>query len=95
MVHGPFQACSLGYSIGQQHQGKGLMTEILQASIAYMFETVGLNRVMASYMPANKASGRVLEKLGFEREGYARKYLKIAGNWEDHVLTSFINPNGE
>jgi len=71
------------------------MTEILQASIAYMFETVGLNRVMASYMPVNKASGRVLEKLGFEREGYARKYLKIAGNWEDHVLTSLINPNGE
>ena len=69
------------------------MTEILNACVPYMFDEVGLNRIMANYMPSNKASASVLEKLGFEREGYAKKYLKIAGNWEDHVLTSKINPN--
>jgi len=42
-------------------------------------------------MPHNAASERVLFKLGFEKEGIARKYLKIAGKWEDHILTSKIN----
>jgi ribosomal-protein-alanine N-acetyltransferase len=47
---------------------------------------------MANYMPENKRSARVLEKLGFEKEGMARDYLKIAGEWRDHVLTAKINP---
>lgn len=92
IVRGPFQACHLGYSIGAKYQGQGHMTEILSAAIDYVFETVKLHRVMANYIPRNIGSGRVLEKLGFEREGLARSYLKIAGHWEDHVLTSKINP---
>ena len=47
---------------------------------------------MANFMPRNAASARVLEKCGFVREGLARKYLRIAGRWEDHVLTALINP---
>ncbi|MDF1663407.1 MAG: GNAT family N-acetyltransferase [Planctomycetota bacterium] len=93
IVRGPFQACHLGYSIGDKYQGQGLMTEILEGAIKYVFETVKLHRIMANYIPRNKGSGRVLEKLGFEREGKARSYLKIAGVWEDHVLTSKINPD--
>ncbi|MDO6708599.1 ribosomal protein S5-alanine N-acetyltransferase [Photobacterium sp. 1_MG-2023] len=87
---GAFQACFLGYSIARKYQGQGLMQEILTAGIHYMFDVVGLNRVMANYMPGNTRSGYVLEKLGFEREGYAKRYLKIAGQWEDHILTSKI-----
>lgn len=87
---GAFQACFLGYSISSRYEGQGYMTEILESSINYMFDTVGLNRIMASYMPKNKASGTVLRKLGFEREGYARNYLKIDGKWEDHILTSKV-----
>ena len=47
---------------------------------------------MACYMPANQRSGALLERLGFEREGFARAYLMINGRWEDHILTSLINP---
>lgn len=43
-------------------------------------------------MPANERSARLLARLGFERKGYARAYLKIAGRWEDHILTARINP---
>ncbi|MDK1285974.1 GNAT family N-acetyltransferase [Pseudoalteromonas umbrosa] len=67
------------------------MTEILEASIGYMFNIVGLNRIMTNHMPHNVASERVLLKLGFEKEGVARKYLKVAGQWEDHILTSKLN----
>ncbi|QCP53862.1 30S ribosomal protein S5 alanine N-acetyltransferase [Trinickia violacea] len=92
IVRGPFQACHLGYALGARFEGRGLMHEALSAAIAFMFETVGLHRVMANYRPENQRSARLLEKLGFEREGLARAYLKIDGAWADHVLTSLINP---
>lgn len=91
IVRGAFQACYLGYSVDGHYQGQGYMTEALAATIDYMFTEVGLHRIMANYMPVNQASGRVLEKLGFEREGLARHYLKIAGQWQDHILTAKIN----
>lgn len=92
VVYGVMQACHMGYAIDSERQGRGHMHEIVQAAISYMFEEVKLHRVMANYMPANVRSERLLQRLGFEREGYARAYLKIAGKWEDHVLTAKINP---
>lgn len=91
IIRGSFQACFLGYSISQTHEGQGYMSEMLTAGIAYMFDHVGLHRIMANYMPHNERSGQLLARLGFEREGYARDYLQIAGRWEDHVLTAKVN----
>ncbi|HAE37528.1 MAG TPA: 30S ribosomal protein S5 alanine N-acetyltransferase [Candidatus Riflebacteria bacterium] len=93
IVRGPFQACNLGYSISHSLQGEGYMFEILRAAIDYAFANSGLrlHRVMANYLPSNTRSEAILRKLGFEKEGYARSYIKIAGKWEDHVLTSLIN----
>ena len=92
IVRGPFLACQLGYSIDHRREGRGLMRETLTATIGYMFDRVGLHRIMASYRPENTRSERLLSALGFEREGYARAYLKINGAWADHVLTALINP---
>ena len=92
IVRGAFQACHMGYSIDQAWQGQGLMQEVVQAGIAYMFGSRGLHRIMANHMPSNVRSEKLLRALGFEREGYARAYLKIAGQWEDHVLTARVNP---
>lgn len=92
IVRGAFQACHLGYSIAEKHQGVGLMTEILAVTINRAFDQLDLHRIMANYMPENLASARVLEKLGFEQEGYAKSYLLIAGQWRDHVLTAKLNP---
>jgi ribosomal-protein-alanine N-acetyltransferase len=47
---------------------------------------------MATYMTTNQRSAVLLERLGFEKEGYAKSYLNIAGTWEDHVLTALVNP---
>ncbi|MBB6480552.1 ribosomal protein S5-alanine N-acetyltransferase [Spirochaeta isovalerica] len=90
IIRGPFQACFLGYSLSESFQGRGYMHEILTTAIAYMFNEKRLHRIMANYMPRNGRSGRLLEKLGFEREGLARDYLLINGKWEDHILTSLI-----
>lgn len=92
IVRGPFQACHLGFSLDSRHTGKGLMHEALTAAIAHMFEVHGLHRIMANHQPSNASSEKLLHRLGFEREGLARKYLKINGRWADHVLTSLINP---
>ncbi len=92
IVRGPFQACHLGYSVDQEWQGRRLMHEVLQAGMDYLFGTLGLHRIMANHMPSNVRSERLLRSLGFEREGYARAYLQIAGRWEDMVLNALVNP---
>ena len=92
IVRGPFQACHLGFSLGGDYQGKGLMHEALAAAISHVFEVHKLHRIMANYQPTNHRSEKLLCRLGFEREGLAKKYLKINGRWADHVLTSLINP---
>ncbi|WP_437636079.1 GNAT family N-acetyltransferase [Sorangium sp. So ce854] len=91
-VRGAFQAATLGYSLDQRAVGSGVMFEALQAALAYMFDTLGFHRVMANYLPHNERSGRLLRRLGFVVEGYARDYLYIDGAWRDHVLTALTNP---
>lgn len=95
IVRGTFQACHLGYALSERHQGKGLMFEALDTAIDYMFGVQGLNRIMANYMPHNERSGRLLTRLGFSIEGRAERFLRIDGRWEDHVLTSRLNPRSE
>ncbi|QZC97337.1 GNAT family N-acetyltransferase [Pseudomonas sp. ERGC3:05] len=91
IVRGAFEACHLGYALDESAQGQGLMHEALNAAIAYVFDEMKLHRIMANYRPENERSARLLKRLGFEREGAARAYLKINGEWADHVLTSLIN----
>jgi ribosomal-protein-alanine N-acetyltransferase len=91
IARGPFQACYLGYNLDSRAVGKGLMYEALTAAIDYVFTDLKLHRIMANYMPANERSARLLRRLGFTVEGYARDYLFIAGEWRDHILTSLTN----
>ncbi|MFN3235921.1 MAG: ribosomal protein S5-alanine N-acetyltransferase [Pseudomonadales bacterium] len=93
IVRGTFQSCHLGYALAQRHEGKGLMAEALSSACAHVFSEMRLHRIMANYLPKNQRSGRLLTKLGFEKEGKARKYLLINGRWEDHVLTSLLHPD--
>ena len=90
IVRGTFQSCQLGYAIAKQFEGQGLMEEALRTTNEFVFSQLGLHRIMAAYLPHNQRSGSLLDKLGFKREGFAEKYLKINGIWEDHVLTSKI-----
>jgi [ribosomal protein S5]-alanine N-acetyltransferase len=92
-VRGVAQFCHLGYSIAASHQGGGYMTEALQTAIDHVFAELHMHRIMANYLPHNQRSGRLLRKLGFVVEGYARDYLQINGEWQDHILTSLINPH--
>jgi [ribosomal protein S5]-alanine N-acetyltransferase len=87
----PAHYCVLGYGLDRGHQGQGLMGEAVGAGVEYMFREQRLHRVMANYVPRNERSGRLLRRLGFVVEGFARDLLLLDGRWEDHILTSRIN----
>lgn len=83
---GPSQAASLGYWLGEDAEGQGLMTEAVETLCVWARDALGLARVEAATLPDNMRSQGVLRRAGFEREGYARAYLEIAGRRRDHVL---------
>lgn len=93
IVRGAFHAAYLGYGLDHRFVGLGLMQEALRKAIDFSFHELNLHRIMANYMPSNERSARLLNRLGFAREGYAHDYLLIAGKWEDHVLTALTNDN--
>lgn len=85
------QSTILGYSVDAAHEGRGFATESARAAIDFAFTTLKLHRVETSYQPVNERSGRVLRKLGFVIEGYARDYLFLDNAWKDAVLASLTN----
>ena len=93
VVRGVFQACHLGYSVDGACEGKGVAFEAVGGVVRFAFDELRLHRVMANYQPDNRRSGNLLNRLGFEVEGFARNYLYIDREWRDHVLTALINPD--
>ena len=91
IVRGPFQSCMLGYAIDAQCQGRGLMAEALECTLAHVFGVLKLHRVQANHLPENHRSARLLQRLGFRVEGLAREYLYINNAWRDHVLTALTS----
>lgn len=83
---GVAQAGSLGYWIGAPFAHKGYMSAAVRALLVYAFGGLRLHRVEAACIPTNAPSIGLLEKCGFTREGYARRYLCINGVWHDHLL---------
>lgn len=92
---GVSQSGQIGYWIGQQYAGQGIMSEALAAVVHHGFTRCGLHRLEAACIPSNERSIRLLRKSGFEEEGRVRSYLKINGQWCDHLLFARINANIE
>lgn len=87
---GSAQWASIGYWIAEDFAGRGITTTAVAMACDHLFGAVGLHRVEISIRPENVASLRVVEKLGFERVGFARRYLHIDGDWRDHVLFQLL-----
>jgi len=87
---GVTQSCSLGYWVGAPFARQGYMTKGLRAIIPFVFETLRLHRLEAACLPKNTASIQLLEKAGFDNEGLARRYLRINGVWQDHILYAIL-----
>ena len=87
---GVAQSAVLGYWMGLPFAGKGLMSAAVRAIIGFAFDTLQLHRIEAACLPHNAASIRLLERVGFQREGYARRFLCIDGRWQDHLLYGLV-----
>ncbi len=87
---GVSQAATLGYWMGEPFAGKGYMARAARAACAYAFQKQGLHRIEAACLPTNAPSKRLLERVGFKQEGYARAYLNINGQWRDHLLFALL-----
>jgi len=92
---GAAQSCMIGYWMGERHAGQGHMLAALKVAIPYIYGGLQLHRIEAACIPENWKSVRLLEKAGFEREGLLRKYLKINGEWRDHLMFSRLPEDGE
>jgi [ribosomal protein S5]-alanine N-acetyltransferase len=88
---GVAQAAALGYWMAASATGRGLMTDAVRAVVPFAFKSLRLHRVEAACLTNNVASIRVLEKCGFQREGLARRYLRINGTWHDHMLFAVLD----
>jgi RimJ/RimL family protein N-acetyltransferase len=80
----------LGYALGREHWGKGIMREALDVLLPYAFETLDLRRLEADVDPRNAASIRSLEHLGFVREGYLRERWFVGGETQDALFYGLL-----
>ena len=79
-----FQNAYLGYQLFAGYTGHGYMTDAVAVAVQYAFNELRLHRIEANVQPSNKPSIRVLQRNGFAKEGFSRRYLKINGRWRDH-----------
>ena len=87
---GVAQTATLGYWMGEPFIRRGYMTEALHLALGFAFGQLGLHRVEAACLPRNAASIALLRTGGFREEGYARRYLRINGEWQDHLLFAIL-----
>ena len=83
-------ACEVGYCLGDAFWGKGIMPEALSEVIRFLFEEVGMNRILATHDARNPNSGRVMEKCGMQHEGTMRQASRNNQGICDSVMRAIL-----
>jgi ribosomal-protein-alanine N-acetyltransferase len=81
---GVMQSADIGYWIGAPYVRQGYARQAVRRVLAFAFSELHLNRIEAAVQPGNTVSRALLEEIGFQHEGLARRLLFIAGEWRDH-----------
>jgi len=92
---GVAQMGSIGYWVGEPHARQGFTLAAVRALQGFALGRLGLHRLEAACVPENEPSRRLLLTAGFQLEGRASAYLKINGEWRDHLMFGFVAPGGE
>jgi [ribosomal protein S5]-alanine N-acetyltransferase len=99
IVRGRFQSASLSYNAFAPTAGHGYLTEGVGLAVRYAFEELRLHRLEANIQPGNHSSLKLVQRLGFRREGYSPEMLFIDGAWRDHerwaITTTMTNTTAD
>jgi len=79
------RVAELGYWVGYPYWGKGICSEACHQLLAFGFDTLNLHKIVANHMARNPASGRVMQRIGMQREGLLREHALKNGVFEDLV----------
>lgn len=90
IVRAALQSAYLGYYAFQAHAGQGYMTEGLALVLRHAFRRLGLHRLEANIQPRNLASRKLVRRLGFRKEGFSPRYVKVGGRWRDHERWAIV-----
>ena len=90
IVRGAMRGGHLGYWIDRRVAGQGMASLAVALVCDHAFGAVGLHRVQADIRPENGPSRRLVERLGFQREGLLRRLLDIDGDWRDHLAYALL-----
>ncbi|WP_270504740.1 GNAT family N-acetyltransferase [Paraclostridium sordellii] len=82
--------CEIGYCLSREHWNKGFMSEALNAVIKYLFEEIGLNRIVAMHNTKNIASGKVMIKNNMKYEGTLRQAVRLNDTFYDLSIYSIL-----
>lgn len=80
----------IGFALRPDHWGQGYMSEATNALLRFAFEELELRRIEADVDPRNEASIRLLERLGFQREGYLRERYHVGGEISDTIFYGLL-----
>ncbi|WP_182874199.1 GNAT family N-acetyltransferase [Microbispora sp. H10670] len=84
IVRGSYQKCILGYAAFLPYVRQGYMSEAVALAVRHAFGCLNLHRVEADIQPDNFVSRRLIERLGFRKEGFSPAFIQINGGWRDH-----------
>jgi ribosomal-protein-alanine N-acetyltransferase len=84
IVRGAFESAYIGYYALAPYAGQGYMAEGLELTLRFAFRVLRLHRVEINIQPTNERSIALVRQAGLTREGFSRRYVKIAGRWRDH-----------
>jgi [ribosomal protein S5]-alanine N-acetyltransferase len=80
----------IGFELSKTHWGKGIAAEAVEAIISYGYEQMNFQRIEALIEPPNHSSQKLVEKLGFIREGLLRNYEFTSGKFDDLYMYSLL-----
>lgn len=91
ITRGALQSGAIGYWVSRSHNGRGIATRAIAETKEVAFSELGLHRLQAETVIHNTPSQRASRRNGFTPYGVAPHYLRIAGEWQDHILYQVLN----
>lgn len=86
-----FENAYLGFYGMADFAGRGLMTEAVRLTVGHAFGELGLHRLEANIQPNNARSLALVRRVGFRKEGFSPRYLKVGGVWRDHERWALLS----